>query len=402
MSTVTADLEIRHASASKSARADDVTGVKLPRVCIVSHEAFNALADAGRGHIGGVEHQTSLLAKWLAAHGFDVSMITWDNPSDKRTVIAGVKVLRIRHSGGLPGIRFFHPHWTNLNRALAVADADVYYQNGAECVTGQVALWCRRHGRSFVFSAAADADVEQKLPAMSAWHERTLYRSGLRAATSIIVQNDKQRKLLANGFGLTASILPMPCPDMAGADFQLRTAPHTHPRVLWVGRISPVKRLEWLIEVARRTPNVHFDVVGPADERHRTSVLENARRVANITIHGRKGRDELARLYRDGDCLLCTSIREGFPNTFLEAWSHGLPVVSTLDVDSKIRDLNLGAIATDTDGLSLAILRVIGSSSNWATISRNARNYFQQQHSVDIAMPRFAECLKHAAAQKKS
>lgn len=35
-------------------------------ICLVAHFAYGALAGGEHGHIGGVERQTSLMAKWLA------------------------------------------------------------------------------------------------------------------------------------------------------------------------------------------------------------------------------------------------------------------------------------------------------------------------------------------------
>ena len=89
-----------------------------PRICLVSHFAYGALAGGKNGHIGGVEWQTSLTAKWLAARGFDVSMITWDEGQPDDTRIDGVRVIKMcRRDAGLPFVRFAHPRWTSLVRA---------------------------------------------------------------------------------------------------------------------------------------------------------------------------------------------------------------------------------------------------------------------------------------------
>ena len=125
-------------------------------VCVVAHHAFGAVAGGRFSHIGGVEWQTSLMAKWLAARGYRVSMVTWDEGQGNQVEIDGIRMLKLcRREAGIPAIRFFHPRWTSLNRALGLADADLYYHNCAEYVTGQISLWCRRHGRRFIYSAAS-------------------------------------------------------------------------------------------------------------------------------------------------------------------------------------------------------------------------------------------------------
>ena len=66
----------------------------------------------------------------------------------------------------------------------------------------------------------------------------------------------------------------------------------------------------------------------------------------NVTLHGRVERERMPSLYQDALCLCCTSVLEGFPNTFLEAWSVGLPVVSSFDPDHLIAERGSAALRT--------------------------------------------------------
>ena len=118
------------------------------RLCFVAHNAYGAVAGGASGMIGGIERQQSLMAKWLAKRGHRVSMITWDEGQEDGVEIDGVRVFKVcRRDSGTPGLRFFWPRWTSLCAAMSRADADVYYQNCGEYVTGQVAMWCRRNHR---------------------------------------------------------------------------------------------------------------------------------------------------------------------------------------------------------------------------------------------------------------
>ena len=88
------------------------------------------LAGGPTGHIGGVERQTSLLARWLAARGYGVSVLTWDEGQPDDLAIDGVRVIKIcRRSAGLRGLRCFHPRWSGLLRAMRKADAGGYYKH---------------------------------------------------------------------------------------------------------------------------------------------------------------------------------------------------------------------------------------------------------------------------------
>lgn len=366
-----------------------------PSICFVAHNGYGAISGRSTGHIGGIERQQSLMARWLAQRGYRVSMLTWDEGQQDGIKINGVRVFKVcRQNGGLPGLRFVHPKWTALARAMARADADVYYQNCGECVTGQIALWCRRHGRKFVYSVASDPDVDPALPEMKTLRERVFYRYGLRRAQKVIVQTACQHRKLLEHWNISSVVIPMPC-LIAGADNVRPEFPTngTRARILWIGRIGPEKRLEWLFDTAGRCPDLQFDVVGHphADNSYSRQLMNRGRGLANVTMHGYVPYQDVSRFYRQATLLCCTSVFEGFPNTFLEAWSQGLPVVSTFDPDSVVVTRSLGVVAGDVDGLAAAIHTLLNRPDQWRKMSVNARQYYLNNHTVDVVMPRFEQ-----------
>ncbi len=106
--------------------------------------------------------------------------------------------------------------------------------------------------------------------------------------------------------------------------------------------------------------------------------------------------------YRKASVLCCTSDFEGFPNTFLEAWSWGLPVVSTFDPDGLIIDRGLGQVAKDVGGLAAGIRALLDSPERWARASQSARDYYRENHDADKAMPRFEQVFLDAVNPARS
>jgi glycosyltransferase involved in cell wall biosynthesis len=224
-----------------------------------------------------------------------------------------------------------------------------------------------------------------------------LFRYGLAHAHRIIVQTETQQKMLEHGLQLASEILPMPV--LAPPRPFLPPSPPTlgRARVLWVGRISPEKRPELFVDLARSCPELQFDLVGPDDGGpYAAGVLSAARELPNLTLHGAIARESVYEFYRAAACLCSTSLFEGFPNTFLEAWSQGLPVVSTFDPDGLIARLGLGAAAPDLPGLARALKGLLTSSDLWSAASRESRRYFVTNHTVEAAMPRFERVFAEA------
>jgi len=355
------------------------TGPPRIDLCLVAHLAWGALSGGTTGHVGGVERQTSLMARWLASRG--------QRDGD---VVDGVRVVKLcAREAGLPLLRFLHPRWTSLNRALARANAGIYYHNCSEYVTGQVALWARRHGRRFVFSTAHDEDTDPRLRHLSL-RERVLYRYGLRHADRIIAQTRTQQSRLKEHFGRESVVIPMPCPGPGPEETLARPARPGAGRVLWIGRVCEQKRPHLLLELARACPDVGFDLVGPADTSPYTrAVLEAVRSTPNVRVRGAVPRPKVPALYLAASCLVCTSRDEGFPNTFLEAWSHGLPVVSTFDPDGLIAERGLGGAAADVAELAAGIRHLLLSPEEWRGASERARRHYLDNHTIEGAMSRF-------------
>jgi len=353
------------------------------RICIIAHNAYGAMTGEKSGHIGGVERQTSLLATWLMRRGHSVSVITWgnDNPDDE--LHSGIKIIKLcRAEEGFPVVRFAYPRSYSLLSALMRANADLYFHNCAEDITGIIALFCKIRKRPFIYSVASDIDCLASIPTLD-WHERVLYKYGIRNASAIFTQTKHQKKLLSANFLLESTRIPMPATPkktLLGINTEER---RQIKKVIFVGRIHPIKRINIFLELAQRCKEYVFEVIGPFDMEPSEieKILEQIEKLPNLEYLGRVDVTQMHNVYIQSSLLCCTSEYEGFPNTFLEAWGYGIPVISTFDPDNLIVKEELGVSASTLDELEAGIRTVLHSPDKYRALSENAITYVEKNHN---------------------
>jgi glycosyltransferase involved in cell wall biosynthesis len=386
---------------SEQQRAD---AMAQPSICFVAHNAFASLTGSNDQHAGGIERQQATMAVWLAKRGWRVSLVCWGDSVAGDEWVSGVRVVPMcQRRSGVPGLRFFYPRWTSLNASLASANASLYYYNCGDLSLGQIVMWAKRRCRSVVFSVPSDPDCDPALPALKSKREKVLYRYGLGNTEHIIVQTNRQAKMLQNGFAKSSTVLAMPC---RGFQSVRKSQNRERLQVLWVGRLSVEKRPDWIIEAAARMPDLDFTVVGDANKEtpYALSVREQAARLPNLSLVGRVPYEQMGDYFSRADLLCCTSVYEGFPNAFLEAWSVSLPVITTCDPDGIVTSRSFGFHVSSVDELVQSIGKLCDDYQMRITMGSEAMRYFTQNHTLDSAMEKFddyfrAVLAKHRTAQ---
>jgi glycosyltransferase involved in cell wall biosynthesis len=373
-------------AARESGAASNGVSKAALKVCIIGLKCFDHIAEKPvPQYLGGIETQLAVLARGLRRDGCEVSLITFDHGQRDEETFDGVTVRKsYSPNGGIRGVRGFG-RALSLWRAMRRADADVYVQMGAGSETGLTALGCKRVGARFVFCMACDADCQGPLGARRFGAENALYRYGIKNADLIVAQTRKQQTNLEKSFGLKSSIIPMAVTEMNTAGVERRAN-----SVLWVGRLMPEKRFEWLMEAARQCPDMEFHVAGTPNQPsgYAAQLLSTAGSIPNVRAHGRLSRAELNQLFQSCGLLCCTSMLEGFPTTFLEAWSCGLPVVTTFDPDGIVARQGLGRVVSTVEEL-VAQLRLLPNSEACADMARAAKNYFAGNYGIETVSRQF-------------
>jgi glycosyltransferase involved in cell wall biosynthesis len=352
---------------------------------------------------GGIEVQLSLLAKGLAARGFDVRVVTCDYGQPDDLVVDGVRLMKCYPPHvGLPVLRFFHPRLSTSISALRRADADVYLVKGAGMYAGLVADVARSMGRRFVFVTGHDFDVLRELPDVHGPRDRIWYRRGLAGASTIIVQTEKQQRMLQDSFGYGSRVImnTVVIPDAVAN-------PASSRRVVWMATYKPSKRPEWFTRLAERHPDLECAMVGVVptppltDVDHRAAIAVGER-CPNLTVQGPLAHERVVEFLQGAALFTHTSPAEGFPNTFLEAWSVGLPTVTCFDPDGIIARERLGEQHDTFEAWEAAVVRWMADPSERAAAGARAREYASRSHGSEETYDRFAAEMDRLVAQRRS
>jgi len=130
-------------------------------------------------------------------------------------------------------------------------------------------------------------------------------------------------------YGVPASgiVLPNPSCVQRSKAFAPKSA---HPRVVFLGRLDPIKRPWIFVELARHFPEVEFMLAGPA---HFSGVggWEPTDLPDNVRAMGLVGGSEKFALLQSSWLLVNTSIHEETPVSMIESLACGTPVVACLD-----------------------------------------------------------------------
>jgi len=367
-----------------------------PSVCFVGLANLPVLArEYGRHGVGGAELQQTLLARALAAQGYDVSMVVADYGQPDGAVWDGIKTHKAyQPAAGIPVLRFIHPRWTGLWAAMKRARADIYYTSCAGALLGQVVLFARLHGAKVVFRIASNSDCDPSALLIRYWRDKRLYRYGLRRADLVLAQTPGQQQALLKNFRRESRVVA----SMTDTNGRRPGFEERDISVLWVGNIRALKRPELLLEAARKLPRLQFHIIGgpmPGSESLYEQVRAAALQVPNVRFHGPIPYQEVGEFYERARVFVGTSEIEGFPNTYLQAWARGTPVVAFLDPEQLIARNGMGRAVTSVAQMCAEIVALSDDRQAWEIASQRSRDYMDNRFNLTRMTAPYIEALSN-------
>ena len=215
----------------------------------------------------------------------------------------------------------------------------------------------------------------------------------LQHASAIHVTSpNEEHAVRSRGFGAQARLVPLGV-DMIAPRHLVELRDSRRPvRVLYLGRLHPIKQLPWLLQsfaklVGRTTNAVELVLAGGGEESHRLELEQLVTRLGltpHVRFTGALGQAEARLQLQDADLFVLPSRTENFGLAAAEALAAGLPVIVSDQVGlaSDVSAMRAGRVVeSGSPALVDALYDLVSSAELRSSMSLNARRLAEEQYS---------------------
>lgn len=167
-----------------------------------------------------------------------------------------------------------------------------------------------------------------------------------------------------------------------------------HKRFVFISSIMHEKGIDEILQASMKLQNSYkIDIYGPIMESKYTKEYFEK---YNVIYHGALETNDVVKNLNKYDVLLLPSYKEGYPGIVIEAYSLGMPIISSTlrNIEEIVESYETGILVNpgDVDGLTNAIKGF--NEKNYSYMSKNAYEKFDDFKS-DIQTKIFLERLKN-------
>ena len=355
-------------------------------ITFVAPEIYSLLSNNSSNY-GGAEVQQYNIAKELKAHNEVVKIITYGDSYNQYINKDNLFIITIaRNPSKFRVINLFLKSY-NFWYALKLCNSHIYYNRVPSFITFITALFSKLYNKKFIFATANERHCNNDICQILGKSKLFLYKISLKIAYKVVAQTMRQKYLLKKHFNINSVIIPNLVSD------KLRNNKiYQNKKVLWIGSLSEKKRPHMLIELAENNNNIEFLVAGGINQKnpkYSTSIINKMNTMSNVEYLGPIPFNSISNVYKQGKILLNTSIYEGFPNVFLEAWINKIPVISFFDPDGIISNNRLGKVVYDMIDLQKTIIEFINNSDLINEYGEKGKKYVEDNHLNKTIIPKY-------------
>jgi len=281
-------------------------------------------------------------------------------------------------------ILWIYPRFYLLNKSIKKYTPNYLIQAGAGFIVLPLSIISKLNGIKFIHRIANNVDVDKRLFKKISLFGALSYKLGLAITPIISCQNEYQYNTLKKKYpkkSIIKLVNPFDSKNIKSDIVQRKDRRY----VSWIGNFQYQKNLPLLLKITKEFPDVNFKIAGKANnniDKSLITILRKLENQPNVNFVGYLDREELYMFLSKSICLLNTSFYEGFPNTFLESFAVGTPILTTdeIDPDNIIKAHNLGVSCSDFSKLPWGLKYLI-DLKEYNNVSLNCKNYITNRHN---------------------
>lgn len=372
------------------------------RICFITvrHPSFG---------VGGSEVQSFLYAKEFASQGWDVYFLSkihkekiegFDDPNITELFYEGsrigffnhIKVLKLLVANKIE-IIFFRNNTFQLG--LLVLSGRLYkwrtiWSVKSDLTCGKDAATIRARNNESSNGGFSIRNLQYAI-------EDKIFGYGVKNSYTILVQNNYQYDVIKRDFNLDSTVL------YSSAKIPIKPT-KAENMVVFIATIKYMKQPELFCEIAQRLSNrgYRFLLIGSnyKDKEKADNLLELVAK-SNVQYLGYQSLDSIREILRSTRLLINTSQFEGFPNSFVQAFTYGIPVASlNVDPDGIIEKYSLGIVANgDVDRLTIEVGKLLENNDRWQQLSDNCYNFAKEKLNIKRSVSSLIENFGNEAKE---
>jgi len=326
-------------------------------------------------------------ANWLWGFNeaeYDISLMTWKGSVNYISKPSFNIIETYNLDTGIRKMRFLFYRIPVLFMVIRKNKPDYLIQKCAGVNTGILSIICRILGVNFVYRVASDIDVDERIKETLKLYEYVLYKIGLYYTRIISCQNSYQLQKFKHKYPHKKVFQIYNSIKITNAEIVKSKDQRSY--FAWIGNLSYVKNMGALVNIADANPDLHFKIAGMETSKTNNdtrAAISKLRKLSNIEFVGYVKRSEITTFFSEAIALINTSWFEGFSNTFLEAWSVGTPVITTINANPSniIEEYKIGFVASKYEKLS-EYVRYIDKMTNhdYNILAQNCQKYVINNH----------------------
>jgi len=366
----------------------------MKKICFVIPRAyylFNPNIQNISDKIGGVQKQTYLLSMEIAKNNdFDVNFIVADFGQNDIENYDNIKVWRSFNFNDNILKRF-----KNLIIKLKKVDADIYIFSASDLGTGVfINLTKIFLKKKIIYMIAADAETDAKSHIkITGKLGYLLMKNAYKIVDKITAQSIQQYNLFLQNYKRKPDTIIKNIINIENHNKKI-----LRDKILWIGRLVPIKNPELFINLAKKHPIEKFIMLAPIVHElvsYGTNLKSKIEKVQNIEYLDFVKPNEINKLYQQSKMYVMTSDSEGFSNTMLEAIANYCPILSyKVNNDNIFSDKKIGLCADANIDNFYNFFNILNDNFYLSpNFVENCIFYINKNHSIISILENFIKLL---------